>query len=176
LDGRDRYDRPVDAWLAIASKRDTRRYADRPVPEDVLLRILDAGRVAGSARNRQPWRFVVVESADVKEQLAETVYAQDNVRGAAVAVAIVGRGGLDVGRSMQNMMLAAWNDGVASCPNGMPDAKRTAAVLGLADDEEPAVVLTFGYPTYEPHPERRSPEEWSARADRKPLDELVERL
>ena len=48
------YDPVVDAFLAIASKRDTRRYADRPVPEEVVQRVLQAGRVAGSARNRQP--------------------------------------------------------------------------------------------------------------------------
>jgi nitroreductase len=44
----------MDTFLAIASKRDTRRYSDRPVPDDVQRRILDAGRLAGSAKNRQP--------------------------------------------------------------------------------------------------------------------------
>jgi len=53
------YDPGVDTFLAIASKRDTRRYADQAVPEEVLRRILEAGRVSGSARNRQPWRFTV---------------------------------------------------------------------------------------------------------------------
>jgi nitroreductase len=166
----------VDARLAIASKRDLRGYADRPVPEDVLVRILDAGRLAGSARNRQPWRFVVIESGELGEQLAETVYEPGNVRGAAFVVAIVGRNSLDVGRCAQNMMLAAWNEGVGSCPNGMTDAARTAELLGLGDGEEVAIVLSFGYPTFEPRPERRSAEEWSARANRKPLDEIVERL
>jgi nitroreductase len=166
----------VDTFLAITSRREVRRYSDRAIPEDVLTRILDAGRVAGSARNLQPWRFVVVESEDRKQQLAGTVYAPDNVRGAAVAVAIVGKAGLDAGRCAQNMMLAAWNDGVGSVPNGMPDAAATAAVLGLGQDEAPAIVLSFGYPAFTPRPERRSPEEWSRLADRKPLDELVERV
>jgi nitroreductase len=168
----------MDTFLAIASKRDTRSYADRPIPDEVTQRILDAGRVAGSARNRQPWRFVVVESPDVKERLAETVYAPGNVRGAQFAVAIVveGSAGLDVGRCAQNMMLAAWNDGVASCPNGMPDPERSAAAIGLEGEQRPAAVLSFGYPVTPRNPERRSGEEWSARADRKQLDELVERL
>jgi nitroreductase len=165
----------VDTELVIASRREIRRYADRPIAEDVLRRILDSGRLAGSAVNRQPWRFVVVESADVKERLAETVYAPENVRGAQVAVAIVGKGSLDVGRCAQNMLLAAWNEGVGSVPNGMPDPAKAAEVLGLGEDEQPAIVLTFGYPTFEPHPECRSREEWSERADRKSLDELVER-
>ena len=166
----------MDTYLAIASKRDERAYAAAPVPPEVERRILDAGRLAGSAMNRQPWRFVVVESAEVRERLADSVYAPDNVRGAQLVVAIVGRGSMDVGRCAQNMMLAAWNDGVASCPNGFPDVDAAAAVLGLEGEDRPATVLTFGYPAKERDPQSRPPEEWSARANRKPLDELVARI
>ena len=169
----------MDTYLAIASKRDTRAYADRPVPPEVAERIFDAGRVAGSARNRQPWRFLVVEDAGLRERLAETVYEPGNIRGAALVVAVVtpgGKYGLDSGRAAQNMMLAAWNEGVASCPNGMPDPERTAEALGLGGEERPVIVLTFGYAAKERDPELRSAEEWSARADRKPLDVLVSRM
>jgi nitroreductase len=75
---------------------------------------------------------------------------------------------------MQNMMLAAWNDGVASCPNGIAEAVR--AVPGLGADDAVAVVLIFGYPASRRTGESRSVEEWLAQADRKPLDELAERL
>ena len=166
----------MDTFLAIASKRDTRRYADRPVPEDVERRILDAGRVTGSARNRQPWRFLVVESSERSDALACAVYAPDNVRGARLVVAIVSSGSMDVGRCMQNMTLAAWNDGVASCPNGIADADAARAALGLGQDDQVATVLTFGYPATGHTGESRSAEEWLERADRKPLDELVERV
>ena len=166
----------MDTFLAIASKRDTRRYADRAIPPGIAERILDAGRVAGSARNRQPWRFIVVESADRRQDLADAVYAPDNVRGARLVVAIVGSAGLDGGRCAQNMMLAAWNDGVASCPNGVANADGARAALGLGAEEDVAVVLTFGYPAHGRTGESRAPEEWLARADRKPLDELVERV
>lgn len=44
----------MDTWLAVASRREVREYADRNLPEDVVQRILDAGRLAGSAKNRQP--------------------------------------------------------------------------------------------------------------------------
>ena len=165
----------MDTWLAVASKRDVRRYAGKPIPVDVRTRILDAGRLAGSAKNRQPWRFVVIDDDDLKGRVAETVYAPDNVHGAALVVAVVGKAGLDVGRAVQNMLLVAWNDGVVSCPNGMPDPERTAEVLGLRGDVQIAIVLSFGYPERPRDPERRSPEEWSAEANRKSLDELVER-
>jgi nitroreductase len=166
----------VDTFLAIASKRDTRGYAERPIPDEVVQRILDAGRVAGSARNKQPWRFLVVDSAERRGQLAEAVYAPDNVNGARLVVAIQSSAAMDVGRCMQNMMLAAWNEGVASCPNGIADAERARTALGLGEEEPVATVLTFGYPARERDPESRSADEWSARADRKPLDELVERI
>jgi nitroreductase len=166
----------MDAFLSIASKRDTRQYADRSISDDVAERILDAGRVAGSARNKQPWRFLVVESAERRGQLADAVYAPDNVHGARLVVAIQSSSAMDVGRCMQNMMLAAWNEGVASCPNGIADAERARAALGLGEDEPVATVLTFGYPARDRDPESRPAAEWSARADRKPLDELVQRL
>ena len=169
----------MDTYLAVASKRDWRSYADRPVPEDVQRRILDGGRLSGSSQNKQPWTFVVVESDDVKDRLAGLVYADVNVRTCAFAVAIATEGGkypFDVGRAMQNMMLVAWNEGVASCPNGMPDAAAAAAALGLEDGLLPLNIPTFGNTKRPLDPESKSAEEWSAEANRKPLDELVRRV
>jgi nitroreductase len=159
----------VDLYLAIASKRDERAYADTPVPAEVRERILDAGRLSGSSQNRQRWEFVLV-SGGAQERLAEAVYAPDNVRGAVLVVAIVGEaGGIDVGRCMQNMMLAAWGDGVASCPNGVRDPDAAAEVCG----GDVRTILSFGYPARPRDVEGRSAAEWSSRANRKPLSELV---
>jgi nitroreductase len=166
----------MDTWLAIASRREVREYSSRDLPEDVVRTILDAGRLAGSAKNRQPWRFLLVESEAARERLAEAVFEPGNIRGARLIVAILGRSSLDTGRCAQNMLLAAWNAGVGSCPNGQKDPEAARAALGLGADDEIATVLTFGYPARERHPERRTPEEWSARADRKPLDGLVDRV
>lgn len=170
----------MDTYLAVTSKRDERRYADREVPSDVLDRVLDAGRLAGSGSNRQPWRFVVVETRELVERLAEAVYAPENLLGSALVVAVVATGGrrpgLDHGRALQNMMLTAWNDGVASCPNGVKDAERATDVLRLAEDEAVVNVLSLGYPARPRDPESRSAEEWSTRAKRRPLAELVSRV
>jgi nitroreductase len=169
----------LDVYLAVASKRDWRSYADRPVPEDVQRRILDAGRLSGSSQNVQPWTFVVVESPEAKERVAELVYAGDNIRNCAFAVAIATSGGkypFDVGRAMQNMMLAAWNEGVVSCPNGIPDAEAAAAALGLEGGVVPLNIPSFGYPKRDLQPESKTAEEWSAEANRKPLDALVRRV
>ena len=166
----------MDTWLAVASRREIREYAAEEIPAAVVLTILDAGRLAGSAGNRQPWRFLVVESEDARARLADAVYEPANVRGARLVVAIVGRGGLDAGRCAQNMLLVAWNAGVGGCPNGVSDQPAAKAALGLDTDDDVAIVLTFGYPAHARDPDRRTPEEWSSRANRKPLDVLVERV
>jgi nitroreductase len=171
----------MDVYLAIASKRDGRVYAERPIPTASEARILDAGRLSGSARNGQPWTFTVAESLTAKKAVAPSVYRPELVLTAALVVAItvlrVGRlYDFDAGRAAQNMMLAAWNEGVASCPNGIarPDVLQSA--LGLSDDQRSVTVLSFGY-TVKPRPvERREPEDWSARAPRRPLEEIVRRL
>ena len=169
----------MDAFLAVASKREIRRYADRPIPPDTERRILEAGRVSGSSKNRQPWRFVVVSHRETRERAAEAVWAAENVLGAGLVVAVVVRGkgpvSFDAGRAAQNMMLAAWNEGVGSCPNGIADQAAMRDVLGLDDDDHFAIVLSFGYPAREIDPTVRSPEEWIERADRRPLETLVER-
>jgi nitroreductase len=167
----------MDTFLVIASKRDQREYADREIPDDVVRKILEAGRIAGSAVNRQPWRFFALDDAELRNRVAETVYAPGNIQGSELAVAIVvtGSPGFDAGRAAQNMMLAAWNEGVTSCPNGMPDAGPTGELLGLGEEEHVVNVLSFGYPARPRSPEDRSADEWLARAKRKPFDEAVER-
>jgi nitroreductase len=170
----------VDTLLAIASRRDQRRYGAEPLGEELVERILDAGRLSGSGSNRQPWTFVVVEGRAHVEELAKTVFAPENVLGAGLVVAIVvsGKGpvSFDAGRSAQNMLLAAWNEGVASCPNGLADRDAAHALLGLTEEETPVIVLTFGFPERTRDPESRPVAEWSARANRRPLADVVRRL
>ena len=160
----------METYLAIASKRDERAYADTPIPEDVVRRILDCGRVSGSSRNTQKWEFVIVER---QNDLAPLVYAPENVATATLVIAIVGEAfPFDVGRCVQNMMLGAWEEGVVSCPNGIKEREAASALLG----GEAKAIISFGYPANERDVAKRSAEEWSAKANRKSLDELVRRV
>ena len=169
----------MDTYLAIASRRDNDPSDARPLEPDVTERILDAGRLAGSAGNRQRRRFVVVESEDARERLAEAVFEPGNVRNAGLVVAVVVPDGrmplFDAGRAAQNMLLAAWNDGIDATPNGLEDADAAREILEIAEGEAVAIVLSFGRPSHPREPERRDAADWSARANRKPLAELVER-
>jgi nitroreductase len=168
----------VDGYLAVVSKRDVRNYDARALPDDAVRRILEAGRVAGSSKNRQPRRFIAIRDRALIERAATAVYEEGNLLGAALAVAIVVRGkgplGFDAGRAAQNMMLAAWNDGIGSCPNGIADAAAMRATLGHDEDEQVAILISFGYPARARDPQRRRPEEWIERANRLPFDEVVE--
>ncbi|MGE3138872.1 MAG: nitroreductase family protein [Thermoleophilia bacterium] len=170
----------MDVHLAIASKRDSRRYSGAAVAEEAERRILDAGRLAGSARNRQPCRFVVVED-EALPAVADAVYQPGNVLSAGLVVAIVVTpgGGLvdfDAGRAAQNMMLAGWAEGVTSCPNGIADREALDGALGLHEPERAVIVLSFGAPDPPRDPARRDADAWSARAPRLPLDALVRRV
>lgn len=167
----------MDARLLIASHRTTRAYLPDPLAPGAEERILDAGRLAGSAMNNQPWRFVVVHRS-AREAVAATVYVPTHVRSAALVVALAvtpfGRvSDVDAGRAAQNMMLAAWDEGVGSCPNGVADHDALAGVLGLEGGRRVPLVLTFGIPDPRRDPARRTPERWSAGARRLPLGDLV---
>ncbi|MGD9695280.1 MAG: nitroreductase family protein [Thermoleophilia bacterium] len=170
----------METRLAVASKRDVRAYTGRPVPADAERRILDAGRLAGTARNRQPVRFVIPEGAALPA-VADAVYVAGNVLDAGLVVALVVTPGggvvdFDAGRVAQNMMLAAWDEGIGSCPNGVADRAALDAALGVELPERVVIVLSFGEPRGHRDPARRSPERWSERADRHPLGALVRRV
>jgi nitroreductase len=168
----------MDTYLALVSKREIRAYDGRPIAAESVRRILEAGRLAGSSRNRQNRRFVVLADPELRRRAAEAVFTPDNVRDAPLVVAVLVRGKgpvtFDAGRAAQNMMLAASNEGIGSCPNGVADAALLADVLGHDPDEEVAIVLGFGHPARPRDPHDRSPQEWIDAADRRPFEDVVE--
>jgi nitroreductase len=126
--------------------------------------------MAGSARNLQPWRFVVLQDAAKKKELAACGQFAQHIPSAPVVVAIVlpqdGRE-FDAGRCAQNMMLAAWAEGIASCPVTMHDGDCALRVLGVPQGYRVSIVLAFGYPPPSGPRPRGTP--------RTPLAELVHR-
>jgi len=158
----------MDAYTCIRNKRDSRSYAEKPIPEAVLERILQAGRMAGSSKNTQPWRFVVLRDEARKKELAGCGQFAQHVPSAPLVIAVVllpGGGEFDAGRAAQNMMLAAWAEGITSCPVAMHDRECAARTLGLPEGHRVAIVLAFGYPASKASLHRGVP--------RTPLTELV---
>jgi nitroreductase len=158
----------MDAYQAIIGKRDRRDYDSKSIPEDVLQRILQAGRMAGSSSNTQPFRFIVMRDQAAKDKLAPAGPGTAPLVKAPLAVVVVlekGRRDFDVGRTAQNMMVAAWAEGIHSCPIGLREESVASAALGLPDTHYAAIGISFGYPAANAAPgESRK---------RLPLEELV---
>src|SRR6185503_3526636 len=146
----------MDVWAAIRSKRMVRRFVDRPLAPEHATRILDAGRHAASSKNSQQWDFVLVQERATLRRLSEVGPYAGHVAGAAAAIALLApdprREGAslslvwDLGLAAENMMLAAWELGVGSCPATVYDQEIAREVLGFPEDRWCGYVLSFGYP------------------------------
>jgi nitroreductase len=170
----------MDSWTAILTKRMIRTFEERPLEAAHLQRILDAGRHAGSSKNLQRWDFIVVDDREHLRALAALGPYAGHLAGAAVAVALVtpdphGPGSplsvlWDLGVAAQNMMLAAWEIGIGSCPATVYEPALARELLGYPDDRACEYLLSFGYPA-DPADLTRPPRAGGRRS----LEELVHR-
>lgn len=159
----------MEAYRAIVDKRDQRAFLATPVPEAVLQRILQAGRMTGSSKNSEPNRFVVVRDRERLAALAKLGRFARWLAEAAVAIVLVQteRHEYDAGRCAQNMMVAAWADGISSCPAHVPEPE-VAKLLDIPATIAVNRVIGFGYVD----PQRAAAPATVARR-RLPLTELV---
>jgi nitroreductase len=159
----------MDAYRAIVDKRDQRAFLPTPIPDEALRRILQAARMTGSSKNSEPNRLVVVRDRERLAALAAIgTFAKFLERAAVVIIlAQTQPHEFDAGRCAQNMMVAAWNDGIGSCPAHLPEAQ-VAKLLGIPADVHVNRVIGFGYVD----PSRANAPKSVARR-RKPLEELV---
>ena len=142
----------MDTYQTILSLRSVRQFdLSRPIDEAALQRILQAGRMSGSSKDSQPWWFIVVTERERLQALSQTGNFAQHLAGAALGIAIVFdpqfyRGEFDSGRTAQNMMLAAWNDGIGSCIASMQREDDCKAVLGVPPEFRLQHIISFGYP------------------------------
>jgi nitroreductase len=159
----------MDTYHAIVTKRDTRRFSDDPVDQADIRKILQAARMAGSAKNEQANRLVVVSEQADRDRLAKCGRFADWLPSAPVVIAfVVPAGGgrpFDYGRMAQNMMVMANSLGLASCPMTFHDQDCAREVLGVPEDLTVPMGVAVGRPGPS-DPERKS-------SPRVPLDELV---
>ena len=159
----------MDAYRAVVDKRDQRYFLPRALPEASLRRILQAARMTGSSKNSEPNRLVVVrERAGLEALAALSPFGKFIARSAAtVVIAQTQAHEFDAGRCAQNMMVAAWGEGIGSCPAHLPE-REVARLLRIPPEMMINRVVAFGYVD----PARTAPPSSVART-RKPLDELV---
>ncbi|HOA25059.1 MAG TPA: nitroreductase family protein [Aggregatilineales bacterium] len=161
-------------YEAIRTKRAIRHFRDEPLPEDVVERILNAGRLSGSAKNMQPWHFIAVRNRDTLRALSECGRFAGHLAGAALGVALATFDPFyrltvpfDLGRAAQNMMLTAWELGVGSVMATMYRPDRARDILQAPPDVTIPWCISFGYPADADH---RSP---AAKGGRRPAADVI---
>jgi nitroreductase len=148
----------------ILSRQSIRHYESKKIPTDTLNRILEAGRKAPSAMNRQPWRFVVVTNHQIKKKLSTWFFAKHVKEAPVLIVGCAKTGFLDrkwsvTGTSiaLQNMVIAAWAMGIGSCWIGGFKEARVKQLLKIPEKWKIVALVTFGYPAETPHVKRKKP-------------------
>ncbi|HIE24005.1 MAG TPA: nitroreductase [Candidatus Korarchaeota archaeon] len=152
----------------ILSRRSIRKYERKDIPQDILNKILEAGRQAPSARNIQPWHFIVITDEKIKEKLSQGRY---NWFIREAPVTIVGCADLNSSRkwavidttiALQNMVIAAWALGIGSCWIGDFVEDEVKELLNIPSDWKVVALISFGYPAEDP-----------PRREKKILEEIV---
>lgn len=154
----------------VLSRRSIRRYEKREIPKDVLDAILEAGRQAPSAANRQPYHFVVITDNAIKKALSKGMFnrfIQDSpviiIGCANIGDILTGKWAvIDTSIAMQNMVISAWAKDVGSCWIGDFKEDDVKQLLKIPNKWKVVAILSFGYPAENPQPRKK-----------KSLDELV---
>ena len=158
----------MDVFEAVRTILAVRRYKPDPIPDDVLRRIVEAGRLSASAMNRQPWSFIVVRDRDTLGEIARVVttgpYVAEAPAAIVVAIEKTKFSFSDASRAIQSMLLTAWSEGVGGNWAGSPGMDGLKPLLGIPDELDVVAVLPFGYPAVEVG---------AGRKNRKPLGEVA---
>jgi nitroreductase len=172
------YIHPVETWDAIRARRNVRAYDDRPIEAADLDRILEAGRRAPSASNRQKWDFVVVTDKDVLAELGTVWQGARHIPGSQATIVLVVEDPeaeryrtidlYDLGQATLAMMVAAADLGIGSGHSSIGDHAAARRILGVPDGHTPMYMIGLGYPADRP----LAP---IAKPDRRPFDDVVHR-
>ncbi len=161
----------MDAFEDILTILAVRSYQDTPVPEEVVRRIVEAARLTASSINLQPWHFIVVEEKETLRQLGRLARTGPYIAEAPLAVVVAidkdSRFGVsDASRAIQDMMLAAWAEGIGSNWVGFGGLEAVGRLLDIPTGMEVLAIIPFGYP---------AEAIGRGKKKRKPLNEVVSR-
>ena len=138
---------------AIRTKRAIRRFQDKPIPEDAVRIILNAGRRSQSSKNEQAWQFIAIREKSILEALSKCGTYAGHLAGAALAVAILTpdptakfQTMFDAGQAAAFMQLAAWELGIGSVPASIYEWEKARDILRFPPEWHLRIALSFGYP------------------------------
>ncbi len=139
----------MDVFDGIRTLLAVRRYQDRPVPEAIVRKIVEAGRLTGSAMNLQPWHFIVIHDRATLRKLGALArsgpYTAEAPLAIVVAVEKTGYAVSDASRAIHSMLLTAWSEGVGSNWVGFGGLEKVNALLGIPAKLDVLAILPFGY-------------------------------
>lgn len=158
-----------DFYQVISSRRSIRKYKSAPVEEEKLNRILEAARLAPSARNLQPWHFIVIRDGKIKNRL-QSVYNKEWFYTAPVIICACGEHAVswtrkdgrnyqdvDLAIAFDHLVLAATAEGLGTCWIGAFEPAPVKEILDLPDGIEPILFTPLGYPDEAPPAKERKP-------------------
>jgi len=162
----------VDVFEAIKSRRSVRAFTMEPVSDKEVRKLIDAARHAPSAGNIQPWEFVIVRDPEIKRGLSAAALDQTFIEEAPVVIVVCanqlrsgsgyGSRGVnlyclqDTAAATQNMLLAAYALGLATCWVGAFQEEEARKVLNIPNGVRPVAIIPVGHPAEKPEaPERR---------------------
>ncbi len=150
----------METWDAITARRNVREFADRAIPDADLDRVLEAGRIAPSSQNNQPWDFVVVTERAMLRELSTVWRGGGHIANAAAAIAMVipddqeprvrERNRFDIGQATMQMMIAAADLGIGTGHSAVGDQDLARSVLHVPESKLVAFVIDLGYPADRP--------------------------
>ena len=168
----------METWDAITARRNVREFSDRAIADADLDRVLEAGRIAPSSQNNQPWDFVAVTDRDKLSELSKVWQGGGHIANAAAAIAMViadaeeprvrERNRFDIGQATMQMMITAADLGIGSGHSAVGDQDLARSVLGVPEGKLVAFVMDLGYPADRP----LSP---GTRLKRRAFDDVVHR-
>jgi nitroreductase len=145
-----------------------RDFTPEPVADPILRRVLEAGRWAQSSKNSQPWHFIVIEDRETLEKLSSLTPTGPHLARAPMGIAVATIGAkmphVDASRAIQNMVLAAWDQGLGTCWIANYDEEEVKRLLNLPEEAVFITAMPYGHPT---------DAEAARRKRRKPLEEIV---
>jgi nitroreductase len=140
----------MDTFDTIRTALAVRQYQEKPIPPQVVRRIVEAAWQTGSSMNRQPWHFIVVQKKETLQKLGELAATGPYIAQAAMAVVVAvtpsGSALSDASRAIQSMIIAAWAEGVGSNWVGSPGMDRVKSLMGIPESLDIVAIVPFGYP------------------------------
>jgi len=140
----------MEVFDAVRTLLAVRNYQNKPVPPEVVRRIIEAGRLTGSSMNRQPWHFIVAKNRDTLRQLGALAKTGPYIAQAPLAIVVAIERTMfsvsDASRAIQSMILTAWSEGVGSNSVGFRGLDEVKSLLRIPDELEVVAIIPFGYP------------------------------